>query len=180
VLKVGPHFCLGVILFTGELIDSSCGGDQKLARGFLDKWRNADAKRDKFIDNTKLMVEKLFPAVTAAKVTAKAKKQTAVAAKAAARAAPPPKTKAEWQSSIKCQWKDAVTADAPPSSKVVVNEERGFFKISVLGCGPRHFSWTTRGGEQAAKCCLKWLWGNYIKVVKCELPAHLDFDDVVL
>lgn len=129
----------------------------------------AEASRRKSIDSIKNTVHALFPAVHKARAARKA----AVAKAASARAA--------WAAKVKSGgWKAAVEADKPPEATVWVNEPQGLFMLSCLGRGPKHFSWTLRGGELAAKMSLKWMWSIRCELLGGSVPDHLDLDDIVL
>jgi hypothetical protein len=83
-----------------------------------------------------------------------------------------------WQAKLRCEWKSIVEADKPPEGRVFVYDSKGMFKVSILGRGPKSFSWTCRGGSAAAACCLKWLWTTRIEILGGDMPPHLDLDDV--
>jgi hypothetical protein len=145
-------------------------GDLKAAWKFIDGQCEQGAKRKQAVQGIKDLVADLFPKAVKASGSKEKKAKTDKSE--------PVITTATWHAKVECEWLESVAAFAPPTARVWANKAQGLFKVSVAK-KVRHFSWTSRGGPSAAKCSLKFLWEGFVSAYGGEIPAHLDFSDVV-
>eukprot|EP00929_Paragymnodinium_shiwhaense_P050460 TRINITY_DN25396_c0_g1_i2.p2 TRINITY_DN25396_c0_g1~~TRINITY_DN25396_c0_g1_i2.p2 ORF type:complete len:110 (+),score=28.66 TRINITY_DN25396_c0_g1_i2:490-819(+) len=87
--------------------------------------------------------------------------------------------KAAWSASLKGGTMYKIITDHMPAEAIChMNDAQGLFRISILGKGPKSFSWTLRGHEMTIKCVLHWLWSARQEMLGGEIPSHLDFSGV--
>lgn len=138
-------------------------GEQKAVREFQRDREAAKTRRSETHASVKALVSTMFPAPKA-----RAKHKAAPKKVAAAKSA--------WVAKLKCAWRDMVESDAPDCAKVLVDNTAGAFRVSIHGKGPKSYSWTLRGGVQAAIKSLSFLWYHHTKETGIEPPVHLVLD----
>eukprot|EP00929_Paragymnodinium_shiwhaense_P052115 TRINITY_DN26124_c0_g2_i1.p1 TRINITY_DN26124_c0_g2~~TRINITY_DN26124_c0_g2_i1.p1 ORF type:complete len:285 (-),score=67.83 TRINITY_DN26124_c0_g2_i1:475-1329(-) len=144
-------------------------GDQKTATAFVEETNKAKADRKGLVDCVNAMVREFFGPAAATK---KPKKDDAAVAAGTC------KSKTEWCASVKCEWKAVVELQMPVGGKVVVDDHYGRFLVSIHSRGPKSVSWTRRGGPEAARLALAWLWRQHADVCPgVAVPSHFLEDD---